>query len=138
MDELLQWAAILIPPLSLAVGWLWTSVQRQAELLARLDERTKGHDKVGKQLSELNGELGALRAELKVVRRIVDRHEERYLMEEQKRPAALRLGSAGLLEDLASDEPTSNLGGARADLVQLRVAQQPSGGIVVDVAVAAE
>src|SRR4051812_37237624 len=43
-----------------------------------------------------------------------------------------------LLEQFPADQHASNLAGAGADLVELGVAQQPPGRIVVDIAVAAE
>src|SRR5579863_5218230 len=42
------------------------------------------------------------------------------------------------LEELAADQHAADLLGAGADLVELRIAQQPASGEVVDVAVAAE
>src|SRR5437660_10878051 len=44
----------------------------------------------------------------------------------------------GLGKNLAADQHAADLRGARADLVELGVAQQPAGWEVVDVAVAAE
>src|ERR1700727_2756892 len=46
--------------------------------------------------------------------------------------------SPRLLENLAADQHAADFAGAGADLVELCVAQQPPGRIVVDVAVAAE
>src|SRR5258706_2570475 len=46
--------------------------------------------------------------------------------------------SDGLFEELAPDQHAADLVGARADVVELRVAEQPSRGKIVDVAVAAE
>src|SRR5690348_8823700 len=46
--------------------------------------------------------------------------------------------SCGLLEELAADEPAPDLGSARADLVELGVAPQPSCRRLVDVAHAAQ
>src|SRR2546430_10551106 len=43
-----------------------------------------------------------------------------------------------LVEQLAADQHPSDLGGARADLVELGVAPQAPGRVVVDVTVAAE
>src|SRR5258706_6544143 len=43
-----------------------------------------------------------------------------------------------LLEEFAADQPAADLRGAGADLVELGVAQQPAGGVVVDGAVAAQ
>src|ERR671926_98533 len=43
-----------------------------------------------------------------------------------------------LVEPLAADQHAADFGGAGADLVELCVTQQTTGGIVVDVAVAAE
>src|SRR5215471_4449046 len=48
------------------------------------------------------------------------------------------LASGRLVEELAADQHAPDLGGARADLVELRVAPQPPDGKLVDVAVAAE
>ena len=45
--------------------------------------------------------------------------------------------SAGF-EEFAADQHAADFAGAGADLVQLRIAQQAAGGIVVDVAVAAQ
>src|SRR5690606_39266844 len=47
-------------------------------------------------------------------------------------------GSGGFGEQLAPDQHAADLAGARADLVQLGVAPQAPGGILVDVAIAAE
>lgn len=47
--------------------------------------------------------------------------------------------SSGLFEhgvERTSDDESADLAGARADFVQLCVAQEASGGVVVDVAVA--
>src|SRR5215471_1160366 len=52
--------------------------------------------------------------------------------------AARSRPSLGLVEKLAADQHAANLGRSRADLVELRVAPQPPGRVVVDVAVAAE
>src|SRR6202162_4623881 len=41
-------------------------------------------------------------------------------------------------KQLPSDQPAADLGSSRADLVELRVAPQASGRVIVDVAVAAE
>src|SRR6185437_14468400 len=46
--------------------------------------------------------------------------------------------SRRFLEQLASDQHAADLAGAGADLVELRVAEQPSRRIVVDIAIAAE
>src|SRR5208282_3946481 len=46
--------------------------------------------------------------------------------------------SPGFLEDLAADQHAADLAGAGADFVELGVAQQPPGRVIVDVAVAAE
>src|SRR3954451_23209903 len=46
--------------------------------------------------------------------------------------------SLGLVEQFASDQHPPDLARAGADLVQLRVAPQPPGGKLVDVAVAAQ
>src|SRR5689334_16782669 len=46
--------------------------------------------------------------------------------------------SPRLLEDLPADQHPADLAGAGADLVELGVAQQAAGRVVVDVAVAAE
>src|SRR4051812_23587526 len=43
-----------------------------------------------------------------------------------------------LLEQLAADQPAADLRGAGADLVELGVAQQAAGRVVIDVAVAAQ
>src|SRR5258708_30109100 len=53
-------------------------------------------------------------------------------------PSANGRASAGFLEDLPPDQHAADFAGPRADLVELGVAQQPPGRIVVDVAVAAE
>src|SRR3546814_10572016 len=56
-----------------------------------------------------------------------------------RRPRSdLHVPSTRLLEQFPSDQPSPDLRRSRADLVQLRVAQQAAGRIVVDVAVAAE
>src|SRR5215831_4712330 len=49
-----------------------------------------------------------------------------------------RIASARLVEQLPADQHAPDLAGAGADLVELGVAQVAPGGIVVDVAVAAE
>ena len=54
------------------------------------------------------------------------------------RPAARIDPSPGLPEQLAADQHAADFAGAGADLVELGVAQQPPGRIIVDVAVAAE
>src|SRR5689334_10685096 len=46
--------------------------------------------------------------------------------------------SGGLLENLPADQHAADLARAGADLIELGVAQQPPGGIIVDVAVSAE
>src|SRR5882757_7366277 len=43
-----------------------------------------------------------------------------------------------LRHDLAADQPTADFAGAGADLIQLGVAQQAAGRVIVDIAVAAE
>src|ERR1700742_3317713 len=60
-----------------------------------------------------------------------------------RRAAGVRTGPArqasrALLEQLAADQHAPDLARPRADLVELGVAQEPPGRIVVDVAVAAE
>src|SRR6056297_3230253 len=52
--------------------------------------------------------------------------------------SSIRIGVAGSTEQLAADQHAADLAGARADLVELGIAQQPPGGIFVDVTVAAE
>src|SRR3954452_11057975 len=47
-------------------------------------------------------------------------------------------GSARLLENLPADQHAADLAGAGADLIELGVAQQASGRIIVDIAVAAQ
>src|SRR5438552_12956728 len=49
-----------------------------------------------------------------------------------------RRSSGRLGKQLPSDQPAADLGGSRADLVELRVAPQAPRRVVVDVAVAAE
>ena len=49
-----------------------------------------------------------------------------------------RGGSARLVEQLAADQHAADFAGAGADLVQLRVAQQAAGVVIVDVAVATQ
>src|SRR4051812_38568862 len=49
----------------------------------------------------------------------------------------LTRGSRRFAEQLAPDQPAADLGGARADLVELGVAPEPAGGRLVDVAHAA-
>src|SRR5690606_25129948 len=46
--------------------------------------------------------------------------------------------SGGLAEELAADQHAADLAGAGADLVELGVSPQAAGGVVVDVAVAAQ
>jgi hypothetical protein len=48
------------------------------------------------------------------------------------------LRSQGLIEELPADEHAADLTGAGAYLVQLGIPEQPAGGVVVDVAVAAQ
>src|ERR1043166_4314031 len=43
-----------------------------------------------------------------------------------------------LLEQLAADEPAADFAGAGANLVELGVPEQPAGGEIVDVAIAAQ
>src|SRR5438445_10077964 len=43
-----------------------------------------------------------------------------------------------LRHDLAADQPAADFAGAGADLIELGVAQQPAGRIVVDIAVTAK
>lgn len=50
-----------------------------------------------------------------------------------------QLSGSGLFEhgvERASDDESANLAGAGADFIQLGVAQEASGGVVIDVAVA--
>src|SRR5216684_4538914 len=49
-----------------------------------------------------------------------------------------RRPSRRLGKQLPSDQPAADLGSSRADLVELRIAPQASGRVIVDVAVAAE
>src|SRR5436309_14558032 len=49
-----------------------------------------------------------------------------------------RRPSGRLGKQLPSDQPATDLGSSRADLVELRVAPQATGRVIVDVAVAAE
>src|SRR5688572_6149813 len=49
-----------------------------------------------------------------------------------------RRRSAGFLEELAPDQHAPDLARAGADLVELGIAQKPSGRIIIDIAVAAE
>src|SRR5689334_18796298 len=51
---------------------------------------------------------------------------------------ALVSASGRTLEQLASDQHAADLLSARADLVQLGITQQPPGGIIVRVAIAAQ
>src|ERR1700716_3259891 len=50
----------------------------------------------------------------------------------------IKRSSGALGEQFASDQHAADLAGAGADLVELGVAQQPAGRIVIDIAVAAE
>src|SRR6056297_218827 len=52
--------------------------------------------------------------------------------------SSVRIGVARRAEQFAADQHATDLAGARADLVELGIAQQPPGGIFVDVTVAAE
>src|SRR5512147_3106603 len=47
-------------------------------------------------------------------------------------------GSRRLVEDFAADQHAPDLAGAGADLIELGIAQQPPGRVVVDIAVAAQ
>src|SRR5207302_4565170 len=49
-----------------------------------------------------------------------------------------RRTSRRLIEDFAADQHAADFRGAGADLVELGVAQQPAGRVVVDVAITAE
>src|SRR5512134_3861320 len=51
-------------------------------------------------------------------------------------PVSKRPGSGGGLEQLAADQPAADLAGSGTDLVELGVAEQPPGRVLVDVAVA--
>src|SRR5215469_1572146 len=51
---------------------------------------------------------------------------------------ARRLTSGGLVEEFATDQHAADFAGAGADLVELGVAQQATGRVIVDIAVAAE
>ena len=97
MGEILQWAAVLVLPLSLAMGWLWSSLVSLRSQVAALQEWREAQpppSEVASALGRIEERLGhvptegatrELAAKLEYVGRMVDRHE-RHLWDEREKP----------------------------------------------------